>query len=668
MRTFGLHKNTVFNWNKKIYKVERITPEGQMLLECMETGELIIASRQHLLNEFKEGKLEANIDKVHGGELMKQLFSRTLNELSEKTLSQVKRKKHYLTSIYENGTPIFTHEYLVPLIIKAAAEINDKKPPHATTIYRWHKKFCTTQDSRSLIPRTDRRGSRVVRVGKNVINMLVETAVGLFQISPQTTIKSIYDKLLGKIQEENTKLLCDEALKPPSRSTVYRMFSKVEFFEKAILRLGKKVAEKLFRLVKNKVVTTQILERVEIDHTPLDLFLIDENTFLPLGRPTVTIIIDHFSRMILGYFISFENPSTAAVMSALRHAILPKQPVKGTFPNLKIEHDWVSYGVPDLMVLDNGLEFHSDALESVAFDLGIRMEFCPKHEPRFKGTVERFLKTFNYSFASQIPGASFARWHLRGDYDPQKHAVLTLGEFTHIFEKWALDIYAQTKHRGLGTTPWAKWHEGLQSRELRLPMSIKDLQKRIGKVDTRSARRDGILIKGIRYQSDALGGILRAYGEGVRVRVLFDPHDLGEIQVWAPDAEESITVQAINQSYARGLSEQQNEFIRTQLREQGDANVNQEQLIKARYDLSSHIEMLFKSRHLKDRKRGGKLSGINSNNPEGNFLKNSQTQTKRSKHKTPLQKGIPQNIYQPFMMPEILPTFRMKNRGDKNAN
>lgn len=668
MLTFGLHKNTVFNWHGKAHKVDRITPDDQILLECLETGEFSIEGRQQLLNDYKAGKIEASNDGVQNSKLMKQIYSRPLSDLPEKILSQVKRRKQYLTSIYEYGTPIFTRDYLEPIILKVAVEINDKNPPNVTTVYRWHKKFCVTQETRSLIPRMDRRGRRGVKIDSRVISMLIEIIERLFRQSPQTTIKTIQGVLLGRVQEENKRLTSDEALKAPSRCTVYRLISKMEVFERISLKIGKQAAEKLFRLVKNKVVTTHILERVEIDHTPLDLFLIDENTHLPLGRPTVTIIIDHYSRMILGYYISYQNPSTAAVMGALRHAILPKDPIYQAIPGLKVEHQWACYGAPELMVLDNGLEFHSGALESVAFDLGINMQFCPKHEPRFKAVVERYLKTLNYSFASQISGASFAKWHLRGDYDPQKQAILTLGEFTHLFEKWVLDIYAQTKHRGINTTPWAKWHEGLRSYELKLPMSVQDLQKRIGQVKTRSLSREGILIKGIYYINDKLGQILRAHGKGVKVRVMYDPHDLGEIQVWAPDAEEPITVEAFSQAYARGLTEQQNQEIQAYLREQGDATVNEERLIQARYDLSKTIEDLLTSRHLKSRKKGGRLSGISSSNPKGTLLeaKDAKAPSTKQSVKRSRPRIKPRNDNQPFQMPPLLSTFKLDNkRGAK---
>jgi putative transposase len=337
-----------------------------------------------------------------------------------------------------------------------------------------------------------------------------------------------------------------------------------------------------------------------------------------LGRPTLTVIIDHYSRMMLGYYLSFESPSTAAVMGALRHAILPKQLAATVIANLKIANTWPCYGLLEVLVVDNGLEFHSNDLESVAYDLGIRIQYCPKHAPRFKGVVERYLKTINYFFAHQLPGTSFAKFYLRGDYDPQKAALLTFAEFKQIFEKWIVDVYAQDEHRGIGkTTPWARWQESIAHYEPILPDDLRTLQRRIGLVEERSLRRDGIFLNGIRYSGEELGPILRAFGEGVRVRLVYDPEDLGEIQVWGPNDAEPVMVKALDYEFAHGLTVKQNEFIRQYLREQGAAATNKAALERARYELAQAIETLMTNRKHTARRRSAALRGMSSSKPNG---------------------------------------------------
>lgn len=666
MRTFGFNKNTVFNWNEQAYKTVRINADSSVVIERLNDGQISVVQQDQLLKDYSKGRLVGNdeINTADNNRLTNQVFSRPLDDLPEKTKLEAKRRKHYIEAIYRDRQPIFTQEYLAPLISEAAIEIGDKTPPHVTTVYRWHKKYLTYRDTRSFIPRTDLRGSRGRKQNPIVYEILADVIQQLFESSPQTKKVDVYDELVWRVSQENKKLFEHEQLAMPSKRTVERLMSSIEVYDLMTLKKGKQAADKFFRLVKHKTITTRILERVEVDHTPLDLFLIDERTQLPLGRPTLTFIIDHFSRMILGYYISYQNPSTAAVMGAFTHAILPKETPPLAIPNLRVEHQWVCHGVPDLMVLDNGLEFHSNALESVAFDLGIRMEFCPKHEPRYKGTIERFLKTLNFSFASKIPGASYSKWNFREEYDPLKHALLTLGEFTHVLEKWILDIYAQQKHKGINTTPWEKWHEGLQSREVKLPMSLEDLKKRIGKVESRKLRRDGILLKGIRYQSDTLGRVLRKHGESVGVRVLYDPQDLGEIQVWPPNEDLPITVEALDQGYARGITEQQNERIQLELREQGNRSVNTEMLNQAKHDVTQQIQRLLESRHLKARKRGGRLSGVSSSKPEGSLSKVNPKNTKNLP-KSSRKKPMPTKTNQLDRNQKLFPTFRL-NKGEKN--
>jgi len=422
--------------------------------------------------------------------------------------------------------------------------------------------------------------------------------------------------LLGKIAAENRSALPADQLVAPSERTVNRMLASASIYEMTAIRDGQATADKRFRVGKAGVTSTRILERVEMDHTPLDVFLVDERTWLPLGRPTLTMLIDHFSRMPLGYYLSYGSPSAAAVVGALRHAILPKKPASPAIPTLKVEGSWPCYGIPQSLVVDNGLEFLGTDLEAISFDLGFAITQCPARQPRFKGTVERFLKTVNHNFAHQLPGASFARFHLRGDHDPQGQAILTLGEFTHILEKWIIDIYAQRIHKGIGTTPAARWSEGIVVYEPTLPADLRLLQSRIGQSTSRKLRRDGFELKGIRYNGSQLGTVLRQYGEGVEVRVVFDPEDLGEVQVWGPSDVEPIPVQAMDLEFAKGLTARQNELVRQIVREQGAKIEDRQAVLRARQEIAQALLELMTSRKQKARQRSAAIRGISSSKPD----------------------------------------------------
>lgn len=54
---------------------------------------------------------------------------------------------------------------------------------------------------------------------------------------------------------------------------------------------------------------TAILQQVQIDHTPVDLIVVDERHRLPIGRPYLTAAIDVFSRCMVGLVVTLEAPS-----------------------------------------------------------------------------------------------------------------------------------------------------------------------------------------------------------------------------------------------------------------------------------------------------------------------------------------------------------------------
>lgn len=660
MAHFAFRVGAAFDWDGAAYKIERLQGEQEVILQRLKDGKFIQSSMDELLKSYAEGRLSGNINTP---ELQPGLNSQPLACLPEAQHVELKRRMAYLRALSDAGSVVFTSDCLKPIIGDTAVAICDPKPPSVVTVWRWHRRYKAFKDTRALVPRFAARGPRIHSQNERLTALLTDAINESFAASPCATGGMIYAKLAAKVTAENRSRLSAEALTLPSLRTVYRLLQRADAYDNVLLKNGKAEADRRFRISKMGTRTENILERVEADHTPLDLFLIDEKTWLPLGRPMLTVYIDHYSRFPLGYYLSFGGTSATAVVGALRHAILPKQSTVEVIPNLPVRHKWPCYGRPDVLVLDNGLEFLGYDLDSVAMDLFIRLQFCPKRTPRFKGTIERYLKTVNYFFAHQIPGTAMAKMQNRGDYDPQKHAVLTLAEFKHVFEKWLLDIYAQTKHRGMDTTPWAKWHEGLQRRTLELPADLRTLKRRIGLVEERSLRPDGITLNGLRYADESLQPILRKWGVGTKVRMVYDAEDLGEIQVWPPEESDPVVVLAVDQDYARGLTLVQHELIRQQARDNGKAAEDTQALLEARNDVAVALENLVMSRKQRARRKGAKVHGITSENP------NARLEPKA----TPIAKqpARPKSQAAPGaddLLPALLPVFSLKSLGPGHAH
>ena len=54
--------------------------------------------------------------------------------------------------------------------------------------------------------------------------------------------------------------------------------------------------------------TARPLEIVQIDHTKADIFVVDEKSRKPIGRPWLTLAMDVFSRMVTGFYLMTCSP------------------------------------------------------------------------------------------------------------------------------------------------------------------------------------------------------------------------------------------------------------------------------------------------------------------------------------------------------------------------
>lgn len=244
----------------------------------------------------------------------------------------------------------------------------------------------------------------------------------------------------------------------------------------------------------------------QIDHTPLDIFLLNEKE--EPQKPWLTIVQDDYSRAVSGYFLSFDYPCAVNTALALRQAIWRK----GN-PN------WQICGIPEVLYSDNGSDFLSEHIEKVCATLKIRTVNSIPGRPQGKGKVERIFLTMLQSLLERHPG-----------YAPSGNskvkAKLNLPQFKDYLEQFILEEYHHTKNRTTKEAPLSRW---LGAGFLpQMPDSLEQLDFLLMTVPKmRKVHRDGIYFKQLRYMSI----ILAAYvGEQVVIR--YDPRDLAEISVY----------------------------------------------------------------------------------------------------------------------------------------
>lgn len=356
------------------------------------------------------------------------------------------------------------------IIQKAAKEISDSKPPSSATVHSWWKRYRVTKSINALLPRVKSGFSKK----EDARYTIFEDVIKSVYLTPQKLpVSDVVKKIRQRITLLNMSRDQDNQIKHISSATIYRWVDNLRADIKDSCRLGAEVARKKYRSVAGGLKVHQVLERIEIDHTPLDLIVIDKITMLPLGRAWLTLALDKHSRMVVGFYISFNPPSSYAVLQCLKQMILPKDDLLKRFPDIK--NDWPAFGIPDLLALDNGMDLHADALKNACLELGIQILYCPAAAPEMKGSVERFFRNINQGLIHKLPGTTFSNIGARGDYASEELATIDMETLVHLITKWIVDVYNVTPHRGIGDTPLNKWIESAKHRIIELPVYPSEL-------------------------------------------------------------------------------------------------------------------------------------------------------------------------------------------------
>lgn len=171
--------------------------------------------------------------------------------------------------------------------------------------------------------------------------------------------------------------------------------------------------------------------RYQIDATVADIYLVsDFDRSLIVGRPVIYMVIDVFSRMVVGLYVGFEGPSWVSAMMALEHAISDKVSYCRQFGCEITEADWPARGLPDVILADKG-ELNGTKVETFASAFGVRIENAPARRGDAKGIVERHFRTIQEKFKPYNAGVVEPVTSLkRGGRDYRLEANLTMFDFT----------------------------------------------------------------------------------------------------------------------------------------------------------------------------------------------------------------------------------------------
>jgi putative transposase len=148
-------------------------------------------------------------------------------------------------------------------------------------------------------------------------------------------------------------------LTAPSRKAVTARVKAKPRREIVARRHGHKAARDQYAPAIGALESDWPLALVQIDHTLVDVIVVDSLTRAPIQRPWLTLAIDVCTRCVVGFHLSLEAPSATSVALCITDAVLPKSP---WLAERKIETGWPVHGLLTHLHLDNGKDFHSEAL------------------------------------------------------------------------------------------------------------------------------------------------------------------------------------------------------------------------------------------------------------------------------------------------------------------
>lgn len=421
---------------------------------------------------------------------------------------------------------------------------------HFTTIYRRVNKYHETDSPASLLPRTKNQGGKGGHRIDPALDNLIEQHFVEIVNRKEVDITKLAVNPIKKAIERKCKVL---GLKPPTWYTIENrldQFIRNRRLDRKRKRKGgrsRTMAGGMFPDAKWP------FDVVQIDHTPLDIIIVDDEFREPIGKPYLSIAIDCNSRVVVGFSLSLDAPSIFSVGRLIAHCILPKEEF---LEGIGVDADWGIYGVMGALMMDNAGEFRTEDFIPFQEEYLVDIRWRPVATPEYGGYIERLAKTLNDRIHEE-PGSTMGDIIAREGYDSEGHACYTMDSI----EKWLTilitKIYHMEKHsalknrRGELLSPLEKYRLGILGDEddekllgIGNPDVVEDTERLklfLLPSEWRTVQREGVELDKIHYFHDILRNLYGKKGEDGKAKkylIKRDPRRISPIYIFDPDLKQ----------------------------------------------------------------------------------------------------------------------------------
>jgi putative transposase len=184
------------------------------------------------------------------------------------------------------------------------------------TLFRWLKRYRTEGRAAAPINRKSGRPGGIDPFDP-ALKTIVDRNIAAFYATPERPT-------LSRLRKRIAADCSAEHFPPPSNRRLKGYLATPDVEAMTRRREGKAGADAQFLALPGEFSAQHPLQVVQIDHTKVDVTVVDPIERQPIGRPILSIAIDVYTRMVLGFYLSIEAPSVTSVALCLTHAIIDK--------------------------------------------------------------------------------------------------------------------------------------------------------------------------------------------------------------------------------------------------------------------------------------------------------------------------------------------------------
>lgn len=403
-------------------------------------------------------------------------------------------------------------------ISRAVQQVAKVHSVSSRTLWRWVNRYRGWPSLDGLLFRNWGVQSGQRRLASDVESIIHASIDDVYLTQPKGSYVAVVEDVWRRCRQAHLPL--------PSRNAVVRRIRSLDPWIVARHQVGRREADRQFGYKPGALREKTPLGLVQIDHTLVDVHVVDDAHRESIGRPWITVAVDVATRCVLGFHLSLESPSVASVAACLSRACLPKE---RWLESLGVSASWPVWGIPTRLHADNAREFKTEALGRGCAQWNIEMSWRPVGRPHYGGHIERLIGTL-MGRVHLLPGSSQSNPGKRGRYPSERKAQLTMAEL----EKWlVLEIcerYQLSVHRALRKAPLHAWQDwfAAQGTHPAIPGDLEAFRISFLPMIVRSLTRQGIVFNGIHYWDSVLPAISSL---GQKLSIRYDPNDLSRIFV-----------------------------------------------------------------------------------------------------------------------------------------